>query len=264
MDLKKYIESGILEQYVLGLLSAEDRVVVEQNIAKYPEIKAEVHQIEQNLESYISLHQKPPSPGLEGKILERIKNIDPNPPNPVVEPPKPGPPKWPLFLLALAALAGLFFAGYSNAQNQQKAAEISSLQSELTRLTTDCDQKDQTINDLQEQLQIIRDANNALIQMKGTPKAPQAIASIYWNQNTRKTYLDVINLPPPPADKQYQLWAIVDGTPVDMGVFDVVLGSSTLQEVPFIENPQAFAVTLEKKGGSTVPTLEEMVVVGNV
>ena len=264
MDLKKYIASGILEQYVLGLLSAEDRRTVEKDIARYPELKAEVHQIEQALESYISLHQRPVPPDLEGKVLEKIKNIDPNPPSSKDDSPKPGLPKWPLFLLALAALSGLFFAGYSNSQNQKKAAQISSLQSELSTLQTDCDQKDQTIDGLNEQLQIIRDANNALIQMRGTPKAPQAIASIYWNQNTRKTYLDVINLPPPPSDKQYQLWAIVDGTPVDMGVFDVVLDGSSLQEVPFIENPQAFAVTLEQRGGSTTPTLEEMVVVGNV
>jgi len=269
VDLKKYIESGILEQYVLGLLSVEDRMAVEQNIAKYPEIKTELDQIEQTFESYISLHQRPAPQGLEGRILEKIKNIDPDPPGstgPSAQPnaPKSGPPKWSLFLLATVAAIGLLFAGYSNAQNQKKAAQVSSLEQELAVLKTDCDEKDQTINTLQEQLQIIRTANNSLIQMNGTPKAPGAIASIYWNENTRKTYLDIVNLPPPPTDKQYQLWAIVDGTPVDMGVFDVVLDGSTLQEVPFIENPQAFAVTLENKGGSPTPTLEEMVVIGNV
>lgn len=31
-----------------------------------------------------------------------------------------------------------------------------------------------------------------------------------------------------------------------------------------VENPQAFAITLEKKGGSNVPTMSEMVVMGNV
>ena len=145
MDLKKYIESGILEQYVLGLLSTEDRMAVEQNIEKYPEIKAELNQIEHALESYISIHQRPSPPGLEDRILEKIKDIDPDLPGPKgfssEPPPQSGPPKWPLFLLAGVALLGLFLAGYSNSQNQEKTAQISSLQDELTTLKTDCDQK---------------------------------------------------------------------------------------------------------------------------
>ena len=48
-----------------------------------------------------------------------------------------------------------------------------------------------------------------------------------------------------------------------MGVFKVVI-SAGFQEVPFIENAAAFAVTLENRGGSPTPTLEEMVVIGNV
>ncbi len=75
--------------------------------------------------------------------------------------------------------------------------------------------------------------------------------------------MDVLRLPPPPSDKQYQLWVIVDGTPADMGVFEAILTGNTLQEIPFVENPQAFTVTLEKRGGSPTPTLEEMVVIGN-
>ena len=77
-------------------------------------------------------------------------------------------------------------------------------------------------------------------------------------------YLDVIDLPAPPTNKQYQLWAIVDGQPVDMGVFDNAVGVKTFEAVPFIANAQAFAVTVEDIGGSPTPSLETMVVIGNV
>ena len=88
---------------------------------------------------------------------------------------------------------------------------------------------------------------------------------LFWL--TLKPYsfdLEITNLPPVPTGKQYQLWAIVDGTPVDMGVFDVSIGPENFMEVQHIENPQAFAVTVENEGGSPTPTLEEMVVIGNV
>ena len=69
-------------------------------------------------------------------------------------------------------------------------------------------------------------------------------------------------MPDIPSDKQYQLWAIVDGKPIDMGVFDLQLEVNELIEIPHIENAQAFAVTLEKRGGVASPTMEAMYVLG--
>ena len=95
--------------------------------------------------------------------------------------------------------------------------------------------------------------------------ADDAIAAVVYNTEAQNSYLDVINLAEPTSDQQYQLWAIVDGTPVDMGVFDIAINTdSGLIEVPYIEDAQAFAITLEPRGGSVVPTLEQMVVLGNV
>ena len=114
-----------------------------------------------------------------------------------------------------------------------------------------------------QQLQILREGSNKVIAMKGTDKSPQSLANIIYNPEQQKTYLDIKNMPAPPTGKQYQLWALVDGQPVDMGVCDIVLNNG-FQEVPFIPNAGAFAVTIENQGGSPTPTLEEMVVIGNV
>jgi hypothetical protein len=56
-------------------------------------------------------------------------------------------------------------------------------------------------------------------------------------------------------DKQYQLWAIVSGKPVSLGVLD---SSNTMQEGLPVSNPQAFAITLEPSGGSINPTMDQM------
>ena len=65
-----------------------------------------------------------------------------------------------------------------------------------------------------------------------------------------------------PADKQYQLWALKDGQPIDMGVFDPVTPEDGLLEMGRVPGADAFAVTLEPRGGSANPTLEEMYVYG--
>lgn len=50
MDIKEYIASGILEQYVLGTISEEAILIVEQMAATYPEIKEEILSISYVLE----------------------------------------------------------------------------------------------------------------------------------------------------------------------------------------------------------------------
>jgi anti-sigma-K factor RskA len=61
---------------------------------------------------------------------------------------------------------------------------------------------------------------------------------------------------------QYQLWAIADGKPVDAGMYTEEKDSKIA--LANITNAQAFAITLEKKGGSPVPTMENMYVMGEI
>jgi hypothetical protein len=57
-----------------------------------------------------------------------------------------------------------------------------------------------------------------------------------------------VKLPVAPEGKQYQLWAIVDGKPVDAGLLD---NPETFEKMKSLGNAQAFAISLEAKGGST-------------
>ena len=50
---------------------------------------------------------------------------------------------------------------------------------------------------------------------------------VFWNTRTHQVAVQVQSLPPLPADKQYQLWSMVDGKPVDAGVFDATTGNPT-------------------------------------
>jgi anti-sigma-K factor RskA len=104
--------------------------------------------------------------------------------------------------------------------------------------------------------------NSKKIELKGVEKHPNMLAEVYWD-SSKKVYLDIKNLPAAPTGKQYQLWAIVDGKPVDMGMYDSKK-SIAIQAMKSVENPQAFAITLEKEGGNPTPTMEEMYVMGTI
>ena len=87
-----------------------------------------------------------------------------------------------------------------------------------------------------------------------------------WHAASKDIYIDVpdAHLPEIPHDHQYQLWAIVDGKAIDAGVFDLESGGEALHKLKRIERAQAFAVTVEPRGGSPAPTLEKMLVHGEV
>jgi anti-sigma-K factor RskA len=101
----------------------------------------------------------------------------------------------------------------------------------------------------------------AQVKMPGVPGKEASLATIYWNTQTKDVYLLQNKLPAAPAGKQYQLWAIVDGKPVDAGMLDNCTGLCKMKNIPAA---QAFAVTLEKQGGSPAPTLSDLFVMGKV
>ena len=52
MNIKEYISSGILELYVLGMLSEEESREVTRLVNKHPALQTEVDKIQQSLQAY--------------------------------------------------------------------------------------------------------------------------------------------------------------------------------------------------------------------
>jgi mannose-6-phosphate isomerase-like protein (cupin superfamily) len=69
MDIKAYIESGILEQYLLGLLAADEANEVARLSTIYPEVKRELGAIEETMERMAAQNAVKPDPATKDKIL---------------------------------------------------------------------------------------------------------------------------------------------------------------------------------------------------
>lgn len=74
MNIKAYIESGVLEEYVLGTLPAEDRLQVELHATKYAAIKTEIEAIEYSFENFASAHSDPRANHFKEKIVKTVAN----------------------------------------------------------------------------------------------------------------------------------------------------------------------------------------------
>lgn len=258
MDIRAYIESGILEQYVLGKLSSAEIAEVERYAQEYAVVSQEISAIEQALEKYVFSQAIAPPPGTLERILERVGSGAVQPITEKSFLSRLQPRSWTRFLAVgmtikfLAAATGLVIL-YLHNQNLHERIEAN--QVKFNQAQVACTELERTIR-------FLKDVNTRPIVMNGTPESPTSIAAVYLNPKSESIYIGNLQLPPPPSDKQYQLWAIVDGKPASMGVFDIPISGEIFIEVPFIANAQAFAISLEKKGGNPTPT--QVFVIGNV
>ena len=109
---------------------------------------------------------------------------------------------------------------------------------------------------------VLAEANRAgslTVRLEGLDLAPQSRAVISWNAQSGQIALMHVDLPAAASEFQYQLWAIIDGKPVDAGVLTLD-GAQMMKRME--GQPAAFAITLEQAGGSPIPTLNRMYVYG--
>lgn len=271
-DLKAYIESGILELYVLGDVTPTEKLQVEEMASKHPAVKAELDEIEHSIELYAEENAIEPAEHLRSRVLgSLLTNFgdDNNFPTPthierenvvVIQPTKEKETNF--YKYAFAACLALLLASavalynlYSRLNDTN--TQLSAMQAQNQHFSTTVSARDSELN-------LLRDTSYKLIHLKGTAKSPESIMTVAFSPSKQKVVIDMGSLKLPANDQthQYQLWALVGGKPVDLGVFDATADSSGFKNMKAIVSADAFAVTLEPRGGSTSPTLSEMVVLG--
>ncbi len=261
MNIKEYISSGILETYLLGGLSTAEAAEVKVYAQQYAEIRAELNRLEEDLENLALSYAKKPSSSLKSKISSKLDFVEPKEVKVI---PIPSFYKQAIAASIVFAIVSATSAAYFWNKWQEAEGRVLTLESEKTVLTDNFNFTKQKLERATNSISLMQDTNSVLVTLKGSALSPNAVAKVLWNKSTKDVYLGgLAELPAPSADQQYQLWALVDGKPVDMGVFDLDKNTS-LQRLKTIGNAQAFAVTLEKKGGSPTPTLTALYLIGTI
>jgi len=268
VDTKEYISSGILESYILGTASEQERREVECISSIYPEIRKELDALSVSLEQYAQASAVEPPARVRDKIFAQIDSLEKSETKREAKvftmERTQAPNRQFNYWLAAASVTLLIVSSVLFYQLSDKNSQLISTNQQVEQLQKEKSQSEAALEVMNRQMAMLNNPDNKKVMMKGTEAHPGMLASVLWNTQNHEVYLSVSNLPQPPADKQYQLWAIVDGKPVDMGVFDISADSSLYKKMGATQTAQAFAVTLEKKGGSPVPTLTAMYVMGQI
>ncbi|MDQ8006191.1 MAG: anti-sigma factor [Pedobacter sp.] len=288
MDIKEYISSGIIEAYVMGLASEEEVRILECIQTHSPEVKQAILDAQSILEDFASREAIAPPPALKSAIWAKLQEestdyaanmsndellskqealshvqVETEPPTSstplypsVVTESHQSPLKWYAIAASVLLIASIGLNLYLNGtQNNIKA--------ELATLSNAQNTNEIAFNNLQRKWEMVNNPAIKAIPLAGVEKHPDMKAMVYFEKQSNEVYLTLENLPKAPQDQQYQLWAIVDGKPVSLGVFDQD-STTAVQKMLTVNAAQAFAITLEKRGGSPTPTMENMYVMGKV
>jgi anti-sigma-K factor RskA len=262
LNINDYISSGILEAYLLDDLSEKERYEVELNLSLYPELRTELGAIEEAQEMLLMKSAMQPRAAVKKELFEKIDAQRPE--TKVVNLQRNAEPM--LWKYAVAAsitmalissyLAYNYRGKWMDAQNN-----LSELLAQNQRVAQDYNQVNQRLDKIQSDLNIIDNPAFQRVVLKGTPNAPEAMASVYWNQSTQEVYISLLEMKKLTQDKQFQLWAEIDGKMVDAGVFDSnIAGLTKMKQV--LKTATAFGITIEPRGGNETPTLETIQVFG--
>ena len=281
MNIDNYISSGAIESYVLGLADAQEAAEVQQLSLQYPEIKQAIANFEASLEAAAFANAIPPAASVKEKLMfalqdefvvptvkaTTVTNTVESESAKVVTLPvaeiaivkKMNPLRYvvaaSIILLVISSGLNIFYYLEYSKANEKVVALLNG----NNILTADNKTMQVKYNDLS---QLVSDTNVIKVFMKGIAGKETNLATVYWNNKTKDVYLLANKLPKVATDKQYQLWALVDGKPVDAGMLSV--DCNGICKLKNIIKAQAFAITLEKAGGSVSPDLTQLQVIGNV
>ncbi len=265
------ISSGLLELYVTGSATQEEILQVEAWMQLHPEVRQEVYAIRESIEIMVLSETKAPSLSVKEKLFAQINaqsneglaDSAPTYPSAVAEVPvvQMVPQKrfnW------MAAASVVLLLG-SIVANLMLYNKVEDLEKENSYARAELIQSKDSAAAMANYLNVIQSKYSELVGLTGQQIAPEAAAKVYWIKNTGEVYIDPSNLPPAPAGKQYQFWGIVDGKPVDGGMIELKSGKTyQILKMKSFGKADAFAITLEKEGGSPTPDLTQLYVMGKI
>src|SRR5688572_11064525 len=248
------------------MLPEEEANKIAQLAILFPEVQAELDRISESIEGLGNVGAAVPSASVKNSLMGKLRAMKEEEhrvipfgsvatnkietgnsrlENPVSEMPKRvNKSSWLLaasFIGLILSLGGLFYFATKAKQSQ---TELASLKQQVDTLRTDVITQQQQILAYSQTMQMMHDATYKKIELTNVPGKPQAMAQVFWNTKTKEVFIADVSLPQAPSNKQYQLWAIVDGKPVDAGMLGDA--KNLAQRMKVFERAEMFAITDRK------------------
>jgi anti-sigma-K factor RskA len=263
----------LLAGYVLGDLSSEDMITVQQYLDRNPDAMYEIEQLQSTLALLPLGLEDVVVPGdLKSTIMAAampteapiVHSATPSVSNSIPE--KTRAYQVPNASIPWAGIAGGLAAGLAIAFGFQSLGlrqEMASTRLELARLRQSQEQLAQTDNRYRNSVAVLGQPESRMLTMTGMGAVSAASGQIVISPKQNRALFVVKNMPPPPTGKVYHLWAIVDGHKVACAQFAPESDGQALLQLPANRWTAAtqVVITLEPEQSEAQPT-GEMVMTG--
>lgn len=252
--INTFLNSGLLEKYLLGETSSEETEYIETFIARHPEVENAYNTMQFNLEVVAKRDAVDAPKHILNAVLEELDVT------PVVKLNTPKKyKKWYQYSIA-ASIVALIFAGqafYLHVKNQKLSEENQVVVDEIFDLRSDIEMNNKKLDDIMHQFKQLNDPETYKYIMQGNNRAKNLKTVAYINPKDKTSMIDVVSLPQLPEEQCYQIWAELQGKMVSLGILDET--DRQLRAIPYTEDALGLNITIEPKGGNTVASLDNSV-----
>ena len=252
--INTFLNSGLLDKYLLGETTSVETEIVESYISKYPEVQNAYNTLQYNLEVVAKSNAVEAPKGILNNILEELDE------SPVIKlRAQIKYKKWYKFTVA-ASVAALLFAGTSYifySQNQKLSEENQVVVDEIFDLRGDIEKNNKMLDNVMRQLLKLNNPETEKYIITGNERAKNLKTVAYINPKEKTSMIDVVSLPELPEEQCYQIWADIQGKMVSLGILNEA--DRKLRNIPYMEDALALSITIEPKGGNSVASVKNSV-----
>lgn len=251
--LHNFLNSGLLDKYLIGDTTAAENATVEAFIDNYPEVKEEYDLMQDQLELTARAQAKSPSKDVLGNIMDTLEGSK-------VISLKTNKKRFPYWLSVAACVAALVFAGTSYVfynQNRNLVDENNTIADEVFDLRGDIEQNNKMLDEVMRKLIKLDNPETQKYLIKGNDRSEDLKAVAYINPIEKSSLIDVVELPELSDEECYQMWAQLSDRMINLGILDKA--DRNLKSLPYIEDALSLKITIEPKGGNENASLDNEV-----
>lgn len=237
--------------FAIGATTPEEGAALEAAMRTDAALAAEVESFRFVPDALVSSLAVAPSPALRSSLLTAARSARPEVSGALRR--SSWRPSWRPSWMPLALAASLVAALGLGAYTLRLRDALESRSIAVAALEARLGQRERTLN-------TVLEADDALYLVRLQPIAGGGGPGVqfFWNAKQGRAVAHVFGLPSAPAGRDYQIWALVDGKPVSLAVFDSDADGHALVEdftLPAsTAGVSAVLISLEPTGGSPQPT----------
>ncbi len=241
--LHSFLNSNLLNTYLVGETSLEESKEVEYFISNYPEVASAYEKLQDNLE----IIAKAGAVEVPNTVLaEILESLDASNETKVIQLVQTRKTPW--YSIAASAAAVLFaatsFMLYQ--KNQNLSYETNVVVEELYDLRSDINNNNSKLDELSRELMKLNNPDAKKYVFNGNERAKNLKTVAYINSVEKTSMIDVVTLPQLPKEQHYEIWAQLQDRMVNLGILDE--SDRKLKQIPYMEDALALSIKISTKG----------------